>query len=698
MPQRTDIFDLGRLGLTSGEGRRLDLHVHVEPFDYGGERYVRRRAGARARCASTSRARPATAGRCACASARALDGPCMRCLGAGGAGVRGRLPRGPPARRAATELSSPYVDDDDELDLARVGARRARARAAGPDHLPPGLRRPVPAVRREPQRGPRPRARGGAGPALGEAVRAQVRLARAGVRYPSRPPWPSLSRSSRTRAPTSAASQHKITAPALNGCPQCHRRAVRTACARNCGFYGGREVVHVHDARPRPRSLAPAMTDPVTVAVDANGADHGPAEVARGAAAASPRAASACCCSGPPARSATGADGRRGVDAPVSIAKAADPARAVRAHARGLDRRAPSRAVADGEADALVSGGSTGAALAASLFRFKRARGRPPAGAGDRSCPVPGAPFLLLDAGANVEVRPEHLVQFAHMGAAFMEAVMGVARPRVALLSNGEEATKGTEDVVAAHARAVRRRVAAELRRQRRGLRDRHRRGRRDRRRRLHRQRRAEGDGGHVGGAAGRGARAPRCRPRARSSAACCCGPRCAGCATSSTRRGQGGAVLLGLRKLGVVPHGSFGARGVRARDRGRRPRRARGRGRAHARALAGAGALRRAPRRRPRRPLACPTSHDPRRGPRADPRRTWPTSWSSTRRGSRSRRTSARTWRPTRSTSTRWCRSSRTPTAWRCPTSRRRGSRRSAQAVDFVARPHATASRGPDR
>ena len=51
--------------------------------------------------------------------------------------------------------------------------------------------------------------------------------------------------------------------------------------------------------------------------------------------------------------------------------------------------------------------------------------------------PVPDAPFLLLDAGANVEVRPEHLVQFAHMGAAFMEAVMGVERPRVALLSNG---------------------------------------------------------------------------------------------------------------------------------------------------------------------------------------------------------------------------------------------------------------------
>ena len=57
--------------------------------------------------------------------------------------------------------------------------------------------------------------------------------------------------------------------------------------------------------------------------------------------------------------------------------------------------------------------------------------------------PLPGKPVLLLDAGANVEVRPEHLVQFAYMGAAFMEAVHGVERPRVGLLSIGEEAEEG---------------------------------------------------------------------------------------------------------------------------------------------------------------------------------------------------------------------------------------------------------------
>ena len=65
----------------------------------------------------------------------------------------------------------------------------------------------------------------------------------------------------------------------------------------------------------------------------------------------------------------------------------------------------------------------------------------------------PAIAVLLLDVGASVEVRPEHLVQFAYMGAAFMEAVHGVERPRVGLLSNGEEPGKGTEDVVAAHER-----------------------------------------------------------------------------------------------------------------------------------------------------------------------------------------------------------------------------------------------------
>jgi len=138
------------------------------------------------------------------------------------------------------------------------------------------------------------------------------------------------------------------------------------------------------------------------------------------------------------------------VDAPISIAKAADPAFAVRSTPDASIVQA-ARAVADGRAQALVSGGSTGSALAAGLFNLRRDRGiyRPAL-----ALPVPmpsSSPVLLLDVGANVTCRPEHLVQFAHMGSAFAQAVMGTVSPRVALLSNGEEPGKGTPELVAVH-------------------------------------------------------------------------------------------------------------------------------------------------------------------------------------------------------------------------------------------------------
>ena len=136
----------------------------------------------------------------------------------------------------------------------------------------------------------------------------------------------------------------------------------------------------------------------------------------------------------------------------VEIRNDEEPAMAVRSREDASIVRA-ARAVGAGEADALVSAGPTGATLAAAVLHIKRIRGvhRPAVAA---LLPIPGGiPTLLLDAGANVEVRPEHLVQFAYMGATFMEAVHGVADPRVGLLSNGEEAKKGTADVVEAHAR-----------------------------------------------------------------------------------------------------------------------------------------------------------------------------------------------------------------------------------------------------
>jgi glycerol-3-phosphate acyltransferase PlsX len=187
----------------------------------------------------------------------------------------------------------------------------------------------------------------------------------------------------------------------------------------------------------------------ITVAVDAGGADLGPAEVAAGAA----RAAASgigVLLFGPREEIGAVPDGVEVVHAPISIAKAADPAFAVRSTPDASIVQA-ARAVAEGRAQALVSGGSTGSALAAGLFNIRRDRGiyRP---ALALPVPMPGAPpVLLLDVGANVTCRPEHLVQFAHMGSAFAQAVMGITSPRVALLSNGEEPAKGTPELVVVH-------------------------------------------------------------------------------------------------------------------------------------------------------------------------------------------------------------------------------------------------------
>jgi phosphate acyltransferase len=185
-----------------------------------------------------------------------------------------------------------------------------------------------------------------------------------------------------------------------------------------------------------------------TIAVDANGADLGPAEVAAGAAMAAAQGVSVLIF-GPAEAIGDVADGVEVVDAPVSIAKAPDPVLAVRSTPDASIVQA-ARAVGDGRAQALVAGGSTGAALAAGLFNIKRASGiyRPALAI---PLPVPGKPVTLLDVGANAESRPEHLVQFAFMGAALAQVVLGVQQPRVGLLSNGEEAMKGTPLVRETH-------------------------------------------------------------------------------------------------------------------------------------------------------------------------------------------------------------------------------------------------------
>jgi glycerol-3-phosphate acyltransferase PlsX len=143
------------------------------------------------------------------------------------------------------------------------------------------------------------------------------------------------------------------------------------------------------------------------------------------------------------------APGLEVVDAPDEITNFDEPAQAARSETSASIVQA-ARALGEGTADAVVTTGPAGAALAASLIHVKRLPGvyRPALAV---VVPVPGRRVLLLDVGANVEVRPEHLAQFAFMGAAFSEGVLGVARPRIGLLTIGEEAGKGTEDVVAAH-------------------------------------------------------------------------------------------------------------------------------------------------------------------------------------------------------------------------------------------------------
>jgi phosphate acyltransferase len=196
----------------------------------------------------------------------------------------------------------------------------------------------------------------------------------------------------------------------------------------------------------------PAQRLASVVAVDCNGADLGPAEVAAGAALAASRGARVLLF-GPADEMglpSTLPDGVEVVDAPVSIAKAADPVKAARTTPEASIVQA-ARAVGDGRADALVCAGATGAALAAGTFNIKRATGiyRPALAI---PLPVPHGPVTLLDVGANAEARREHLVQFAFMGAALAHTILGVERPRVGLLSNGEESGRGSALVLEAHA------------------------------------------------------------------------------------------------------------------------------------------------------------------------------------------------------------------------------------------------------
>ena len=175
------------------------------------------------------------------------------------------------------------------------------------------------------------------------------------------------------------------------------------------------------------------------VAVDALGGDKAPAEIVEGA----KQAVAA----GIPVLLVGPADLADRGDLPLHVATEfidmhEDPASSVR-NKKDSTLVVSADLVRDGIASAMISAGNTGATMASALLRMGRIKGvKRPAIA--TPIPVPGStPTVMLDAGANAEVEPEWMTQFAVMGSVYANARYGIERPRVGLLSIGEEPGKG---------------------------------------------------------------------------------------------------------------------------------------------------------------------------------------------------------------------------------------------------------------
>jgi len=191
----------------------------------------------------------------------------------------------------------------------------------------------------------------------------------------------------------------------------------------------------------------------ITIAVDAMGGDFAPAVVLEGVTAALAADASLHVVLVGPADvvSAYAASHDR-VEAQVAsdvIGMDEHPANAVRGKPDS-SIVVGCRLVRDGRAQGFLSAGNSGAVMAAGTLIMGRLKGvsRPAIAA---VLPTTADPIVLLDVGANADCKPEYLVQFGGMGAAYARCVLGVSEPRVALLNNGEEASKGSQLALEAH-------------------------------------------------------------------------------------------------------------------------------------------------------------------------------------------------------------------------------------------------------
>jgi glycerol-3-phosphate acyltransferase PlsX len=193
----------------------------------------------------------------------------------------------------------------------------------------------------------------------------------------------------------------------------------------------------------------------ITVALDGRGAERGPQAVIGGVRAAAADGIGVRVFGDPSALAAVAdIDGAELIPATEEITNADEPVAAVRSRPQASIVRVAAD-VAEGRSAALVSAGPTGATMTAALFALRRMQGvRRPALAVQLLVPGrEGPPIILLDVGANTEARAVDLVQFAYLGSAFSTVVLGAEAPRVALLSVGEEQGKGTDEVVEAHQR-----------------------------------------------------------------------------------------------------------------------------------------------------------------------------------------------------------------------------------------------------
>jgi phosphate acyltransferase len=186
----------------------------------------------------------------------------------------------------------------------------------------------------------------------------------------------------------------------------------------------------------------------IRVAVDAMGGDRAPEEIVAGAVAAASDSVEPVLF-GRHDELEPIAEGLEIVHADEIVAMDEKPSDAAR-EKRESSMFAACRAVGEGDARAVVSAGNTGAMLAAGLLEIRRL---PDVHRPAIAVPLPsiGGTSVLIDAGANADARPEHLVQFGHMGSVFAEEILGISDPNVALLSIGEEPEKGNRLVRETH-------------------------------------------------------------------------------------------------------------------------------------------------------------------------------------------------------------------------------------------------------